>query len=334
MARSSLSLVAGRDDPQTWSGFLDWFPDERSCLRYLEALRWPDGFVCPRCGETVCPYQASRNRLICRRWRCESSVTSGTVFDKTRIPLRTWFAGAWYITNQKHGCSALGLQRVLGLGSYQTAWTMLHRLRRSMVRPDRERLHATVEVDESYIGGEARSARHAANPEQKRIPRTTKSVVVMAVETHQPKGFGRIQLGRVEKADGAHVVPFVMDAIEPGSIVHTDGSWVHQTLPDYGYRREVSILSGSDEPAHVSMPAVHRVAALLKRWLLSTHQGGIRANQIDHYLDEFTFRFNRRCAHSRGLLFYRLLEQAVITQPVTYRTIASASNPICSGCWS
>ena len=128
------------DYPRTWIEFLDRFATEESCGEYLEQLRWPAGFACPSCGSCAAPYRASRLRLMCKECRHQSTVTAGTIFDKTRTPLRVWLAGAWYLTNQKHGVSALGLQRVLGLGSYQTAWTMLHRFRRAMVRSGRERL--------------------------------------------------------------------------------------------------------------------------------------------------------------------------------------------------
>ena len=137
--------VSGRDYPSTWDQFLDWFPDEASCQEYIELLRWPEGFFGPRCSEPNDPVRLSRSRLMCRVCRHQSSVTAGTVFEKTRTPLRTWLAAAWYVTNQKNGVSALGLQRVLGLGSYQTSWAMMHRLRRAMIRPNRERLHGLVE---------------------------------------------------------------------------------------------------------------------------------------------------------------------------------------------
>src|SRR5437899_5979353 len=142
---------AGKDYPRNWSEFLDRFASEEACLSYLEGLRWPQGFVCPSCGDTAQPYRSSRARLMCRSCGRQSTVTAGTIFDKTRTPLRVWLAAAWYLTNQKQGVSALGLQRVLGLGSYETAWTMLHRFRRAMVRPDRERLKGQVEVDETYL---------------------------------------------------------------------------------------------------------------------------------------------------------------------------------------
>ena len=143
--------VAGKDYPRNWSEFLDWFASEEACLGYLEKLRWPGGFVCPACGVAEDPYRSSRSRLMCRNCSHQGSVTAGTIFDKTRTPLRVWLAAAWYVTNQKLGVSALGLKRVLGLGSYETAWTMLHRFRRAMVRPERELLKGEVEVDETYL---------------------------------------------------------------------------------------------------------------------------------------------------------------------------------------
>src|SRR5512141_487268 len=146
-----MSPVVVNDYPRTWSEFLDRFSSEEACLVYLERLRWPLGFVCPKCAAMAAPSRASRGRLLCKDCGHQSTVTAGTIFDKTRTPLKVWLAAAWYLTNQKQGVSALGLQRVLGLGSYQTAWTMLHRFRRAMVRPDRDRLKGEVEVDETYL---------------------------------------------------------------------------------------------------------------------------------------------------------------------------------------
>lgn len=325
MAEST--LIAGMDYPHTWDQFIDWFPDESRCFQYLERLRWPDGFVCPRCAVKAPAYPASRGRWMCRVCKVQSSVIAGTIFHKTRTPLRSWFAAAWYVTNQKHGVSALGLQRVLGLGSYQTAWAILHRLRRAMIRPGRERLAGVVEVDETYVGGRdtglGRARRVARINLKAPALQIAKSIVVVAVELREPKGFGRIRLRRVHSAAEESVLPFVRECIEPGSTVHTDGSWAYRSLSEHGYRRERTVHLGAVDPAHLSMPAVHRVASLLKRWLLGTHQGSVQPKQLDYYLDEFTFRFNRRAARSRGLLFHRLLEQAVLTAPVTYGAIAA-----------
>lgn len=310
--------LSAQDYPRTWSEFLDWFSSEDACLSYLEKLRWPQGFVCPDCASTAVPYRASRVRLMCRDCRRQTTLTSGTIFDKTRTPLTVWLAAAWYLTSQKQGVSALGLQRVLGLGSYQTAWTMLHRFRCAMVRPDRERLKGLVEVDETYL---AISDRQRPISPEGRKSNTSKVLVVIAVEMLEPKGFGRIRLRRILNASDECVVPFVQESVGPGARVRTDRSAAYRSLKELGYSHERTVMLGSDTPARVSMAGVHRVASLLKRWILGTHHGSVQPEHLDAYLDEFVFRFNRRTSGSRGMLFYRLLQQAVITKPVTYRDI-------------
>lgn len=316
--------VSGRDYPRTWGQFLDWFHDDEACRHYLEGIRWGDGFLCPSCGESGVAFQSSRGRWICRHCRHQCTVTAGTIFEKTRTPLRSWLAAVWYITNQKQGVTALGLQRVLGIRSYQTAWAMLHRLRRAMIRPGRERLHGVVEVDESFIGRSPPNKTQDTKKKQQLAEQfeAQRSIVVIAVEIKEPKGFGRIRLQRVTNKSAKAVLPFVLDSIKPGSVVRTDGSEAYRLLPRHGYQRDRTVMLGADDPAHVSMPGVHRVAALLKRWLLGTHQGAVQPKQLDYYLDEFTFRFNRRTSRSRGLLFYRMLQQALVTEPVTYAQIA------------
>ena len=309
---------AGKDYPRNWNEFLDWFGGEEACLSYLERLRWPHGFVCPRCAVAGQPYRSSRARLMCRSCERQSTVTAGTIFDKTRTALRVWLAAAWYLTNQKQGVSALGLQRVLGLGSYATAWTMLHRFRRAMVRPDRQRLKGVVEVDETYLAITDRDAPVSAS---RRKSRTSKVLVAVAVEMLQPKGFGRIRLCRIDNDSDECVVPFVQSSVEPGAQVRTDGSAAYRSLSKLGYDHQRSVMLGSEVPAHVSMAGVHRVASLIKRWILGTHHGSVQPEHLDAYLDEFVFRFNRRTSASRGMLFYRLLQQAVVTDPVTYEDV-------------
>ena len=305
--------MAGRDYPRTWAEFVAWFPDDDACLRYLRQLRWPEGFVCTKCGVIGEPYESTRGRLVCSSCRHQATVTAGTIFEKTRTPLSTWFAATWHVASQKNGVSAMALQQVLGLGSYQTAWTMLHKLRRAMVRPERERLSGAVEVDETYVGG-SEAGVHGRHTEKK-------AIVAIAVEVHEPRGFGRVRLRRVPDASAASLLPFVREAVAPGTQVRTDGWSGYSGLAAQGYVHSKTLLSSSGDPAHVSMPAVHRVASLLKRWLLGTHQGAVGLEQLDRYLDEYTFRFNRRSSRSRGLLFYRLLEQAVVTDPAPYRSI-------------
>lgn len=306
--------------PRTWGEFLEWFSSEEACLDYLERLRWPDGYICPGCGLAAEPHRVSRARLMCRSCRHQATVTAGTIFDKTRTPLTVWFAAAWYVTNQKQGVSALGLQRVLGLGSYQTAWTMLHRFRRAMVRPDRERLGGTVEVDETYLAITDRLQPASAVG---RKSHTSKILIALAVEILEPKGFGRIRLRRIERDSEEFVVPFVQDSVELGAIVRTDGSAAYRSLASIGYEHRRNVILGSKVPAHISMAGVHRVASLIKRWVLGTHHGSVQPEHLEAYLEEFVFRFNRRTSRSRGMLFYRLLQQAVATDPVTYNDIIS-----------
>ena len=307
--------IAGKDYPRTWSEFMDWFSSEEACAGYLERLRWPRGFVCSSCGAVGAAYRASRARLMCRACRHQSSVSAGTIFEKTRTPLRMWLAAAWYLTNQKQGVSALGLQRVLGLGSYETAWAMLHRLRRAMVRPDRARLSGQVEFDETYL---AISDRKVPVLAARRQSQTSQCLVGVAVERLSPKGFGRVRLRRLARASEEYVLPFIQDVVAPGSQVHTDGSAAYRSLSERGYVHRPTVLLGAKRRAHELLPGVHRVAALLQRWILGTHHGAVQPGHLDDYLDEFVFRFNRRSSRSRGLLFYRLLEQAVATDPITY----------------
>ena len=275
---------------------------EEACQRYLSQIRWPEGFVCPACGHR-------RAWAVRCRWQecagCgrQTSLTAGTMFQDTRSPLRSWFQAIWYVTGQKHGASALGLQRVLGLGSYHTAWAWLHRLRRAMVRPGRERLTGTVQVDESFWGGE--------RPGKRGRGAGGKSVILAAVE-HAGRRLGRIRLVRVDFTRGETLVGTLQMLVEPGSCIETDGLFAYRALAKAGYRH---IVIRAESPEEL-LPQVHLVISLLKRWLLGTHQGAVHASHLDYYLDEFTFRFNRRTSHSRGLLFRRVLEHAVQLPPV------------------
>jgi transposase-like protein len=243
----------------------------------------------------------------------KTSVTAGTIFEGTRTPLQTWFTAAWWVTSQKQGISAMGLQRALGLGSYQTAWMMLHRFRVTMVRPGRDRLSGYVEVDETYVGGDQSGVRGRETDQ--------KVIVAIAVEVEEPRGFGRARLQRVLDVSKDSLIPFVTSAVEPGATVQTDGWQAYWTVPDHGYTHERTVMRQQSDPAHVVMPGVHRVASLLKRWLLGTHQGSVSPQHLDAYLNEFTFRFNRRTSRRRGLLFHRLIEQAANSPPAPYKTV-------------
>lgn len=235
---------------------------------------------------------------------------AGTIFQDTHLSLRTWFRAMWYVTSQKNGVSALGLQRVLGLGSYKTAWAILHKLRRAMVRPGRERLSGKVEVDESYWGSEEEGVRGRLTHK--------KALIVVAVQDEGQK-IGRIRMRRIPDAKKATLHSFIAQSVEPGSTVRTDG--LNAYLEMEGYRHERVILRDQEPGAEPLMPKVHLVISLLKRWLLGTHQGAIGHEHLDFYLDEFVFRFNRRTSSSRGKLFYRLAQQAVQIQPAPFATL-------------
>ena len=305
------------DYPKTLLELEASFATEDQCRAYLAALRWPDGFVCPRCGGRKA-WPAQRGRLICTACRHQATVTAGTIFQDSHLPLRLWCRALWQITSQKNGASALGLQRVLGLGSYQTAWTRLHQLRRARVRPGREQLTGRVEVDETLVGG--------VTPGQKGRGIPSKASVVIAAE-ERGEGIGRIRLARIPAGSARHLHRFIQGAIGQGSRVHTDGWKPDQGLELLGYAHAVSRLKGQEKSAATKLlPRVHRVAALLKRWLLGTHQGAISPAHLDYYLDEFTFRFNRRTAASRGKLFYRLAQQAVQVSPKPYQRLVGGTD--------
>jgi transposase-like protein len=245
-------------------------------------------------------------------------VTAGTIFQDSRLPLRIWFRALWQVTSQKNGASALGLQRVLGLGSYQTAWTVLHKLRRAMVRPGRDKLSGRVEVDETQVGGVMPEHRGRGSP--------SKALVVIAAQ-EEGAGIGRIRMARIADGSAIYLHRFIQEAVAQDSYVHTDGWKPYQGLDQLGFHHEVSKLKGKELSAATELlPRVHRVASLLKRWLLGTHQGAIAPAHLDYYLDEFTFRFNRRTSSSRGKLFYRLAQNAVQVQPVPYQILVGGTN--------
>ena len=293
------------DYPRTMLEMERRFNTEDDCRKYLFALRWPQGWSCPRCGARHAG-AIRRGLWQCHECRFEASVITGTIFQGSHLPLTTWFRAIWQMTCNKNGISALGLKRALGLGSYKTAWAMLHKLRRAMIRPGRERLRGLVEVDDTYWGGE----------EEGVIGRLTydKAIIVVAAE-QDGKGIGRIRLGRVPNLTKRTLHGFISANVEPGSVVRTDGLNAYLGLDGYIHDRRVQ---KRPKDADHLLPTAHRVISLLKRWLLGTHQGAIGLKHLCYYLDEFTFRFNRRKSASRGKLFYRLIQQAVQLEPTPF----------------
>jgi hypothetical protein len=335
--RAPGSPVPGFDYPRNWDEFLAFFPDEHACLGYLERLSWPDGFVCGRCGGGGEPWRGSRRRLVCRSCGHGSTVTAGTLFQGTRTPMPVWFQAAWRVSTADEGVSARRLQRDLGLGSYETAWAILHRLRRAMVRSGRPRLEGVVEVGRTFVpvGGD-------------------RAVIAVAVEDRGAEA-GRVRMQPLASARDAQLLRFVTWAVEPGATVVPDRMRDPTAVARLGWGSGASVspgaptpgaapgppggpragegagLPGGAEAAEAVRPLDHGSSAglggaapfahlravqrSLGDWLLRTHQGATTIDQLDWYLDEFTFRFNRRSARHRGLLFYRLLEEALVTPP-------------------
>jgi hypothetical protein len=334
--------VPGSDYPRDWDEFLAFFPDADACLGYLEQLSWPDGFVCGRCGSGGEPWRGSRRRLVCRSCGHGGTVTAGTLFQGTRTPMPVWFQAAWRVSTADEGVSARRLQRDLGLGSYETAWAILHRLRRAMVRSGRPRLEGVVEVGRAFVpvGGD-------------------RAAIAVAVEDRGAEA-GRVRMQPLASARDAQLLRFVTWAVEPDATVVPDrmrdptavarlGSGRGASVPPRapipgaplrppgGPRMEEGALlpgvpsaTGAGRPPTPGPPVPGPPAGLggaapfahlravqrsLGDWLLRTHQGATTLDQLDWYLDEFTFRFNRRSARHRGLLFYRLLEEALVTPP-------------------
>jgi transposase-like protein len=291
--------------------FEERFASEDSCHAYLARQRWPDGFRCPACGHARA-WELSRRRLMeCQACHRQVSVTAGTIFHRSRKPLRLWFRAMLLMTSQRPGISALSLMRQLGLPSYQTAWTWLQKLRLAMVRPGREALLGKVEVDEGYVGGEESGVQGRETK--------YKSVVAVAVEV-RGQAAGRLRMEQVEDASQSSLNAFVVDNVVPGSTVRTDGWSGYAALKQEGYRHRPRVI-GDPKRASRLFPHVHRALSLLKRWLLGTHQGAVRTQHLSAYLDEFVFRYNRRSSRSVTLPFQRLCAIALLTPPATYRQI-------------
>jgi len=299
------------DYPTSLAEFEARFSTEEECRDYLFQLRWPEGFRCPRCEHTKA-WAIGKRLFECESCGYQCSVTAGTIFHDTHKPLTLWFRAMWWVTGQRTGVSAVTLQEILGLGSYRTAWAWLHKLRRAMVRPDRDRLAGRVEVDETYLGGleEGLYGRQIRN----------KVLIVVAAE-ERGRAIGRIRMRRIGSASGKDLHGFVTEVIEQGSVVQTDGWRGYRGLGKKGYVHEVTPLRGKRHAATELLPRVHRVISLLKRWLIGTHHGAVSRKHLDYYLDEFTFRFNRRSSKHRGKLFFRLVQQAAAMEPRPYRSL-------------
>lgn len=299
--------------PLTQMEFEKMFSNEQQCLEYLIGLRWKDGYVCKDCGNNQY-WLLSRKRIGCKKCKGQMSITQGTIFEQSNKPLSLWYRTIWLMVSQKSGVSAVSVQNIIGFGSYQTAWTWLHKLRKLTVSPDRDRLKGKVEIDETLLGGrkEGKRGRGAEG----------KILIAIAVEIFE-KGTGRVRLSIIPNAKRNSLKNFIENNVESGSEIVTDG-WKSYLKID-GYKHTVIEKEGAPDEANL-LPNAHRVASLLKRWLLGTHQNYITGNKTQNYLDEFVFRYNRRKSASRGLLFQRVMEQAVNHKPIKYAELTGIAN--------
>lgn len=284
--------------------FERFFSSEEDCITYLIKIRWPQGFECPKC-KSVEYWRLAGREIKCKECNYKLSVTAGTIFHDSRKDLSVLFRAIWWIIAQKNGVSAKGIQKILGIGSYRTAWMWLHKFRRLMIVPGRDRLTGRVEVDETFIGATQEGKRGRGS--------SGKCIVLIAVEI-KGKATGRLRLKKIMDSSTQEIKPVILENIEKGSTIVTDGWTGYQFLKDNGYEHQVEKANSFENEE--MLPNVHRIAALLKRWLIGTHQNYATAKNLEYYLDEYTFRYNRRTSKSRGLLFQRLMEQAVLHKPL------------------
>jgi transposase-like protein/ribosomal protein L37AE/L43A len=307
------------DLPQDLPTFIERFGTDERCHAYLLQKRWPDGFCCRACGHRQAWRLGRRNIYECAACGQQHSLLKGTIFEQTKTGLAKWFLAIYLVSASKGGISALELQRQMGFGSYQTAWTWLHKIRRAMVRPGRAALTAQVEADETYVGG--------AEP-GKPGRGGGKTVVAGAVESGRGKArgrrLGRLRLAVVPDVSAASLEGFLGQNVARPATVTTDGWAGYGGLAAAGYRHAPINLSASWGDAALRLPAIHLVFSLAKRWLLGTHHGAVQAKHLPAYLDEFTFRFNRRTAKSISHRFARVVEHAVQLPPTTYRALVGA----------
>ena len=310
--------------PKTLREFQSQFATEEACQQYLAICRWPDGFVCPRCGERRAYELVKLKRWQCTRCRHQVSLTAGTILHNTKTPLTVWFWAAYLMTTDKRGVSALFFQRQLGLQRYETAWMMLHKFRRAMVNVARERLRGEVEVDDTWIGGTQAGLRGSRQLKGRKA-----ALVLVAVEK-RGQATGRARMEVIPDFKSVTLITFLKRNIEPGSTVYTDGLKSFTGLEEAGFKHVPRIQPLRTElrkGAKSVVPLADRAIGNLQQWLIGTHHG-VSRGQLQVYLDEFVFRHNRRKLPMAA--FQTLLGLGTGRQPTPYVEICAAadlSNP-------
>jgi len=305
------------DFPMSQIEFEKRFNTEQACIDYLSNMKWPAGFTCRHCGHKSY-WLSSKHLFICTRCEAPHSLTAGTIMHGTKKPLSFWFKAMWWFTTRKSGVNAVNLKDLLGLGSYQTAWLWLHKLRKCTIRQGREPLSGNVEVDEFVIGGQ--------KPGKRGRGANGKTIVLAAVEK-QGRRFGRIRLQVIPDCSGNVLEQFVSSNISPGSTVVTDG-WKGYNFASKNYAHRTVIASKTDDKASV-LPGVHRIASLVKRLMLGTFQGRFGPEHLQSYMDEYVFRFNRRTSRNIGKKFMRIAQQVTMSVKRIYKHIVGGTSPYC-----
>lgn len=303
------------DFPKNEIEFTKRFSSEEACRQYLFDTKWPEGFICQKCGHTTY-WKTAKDLYICYRCEHQHSLTAGTIMHGTRKPLTLWFRALWWFTTRKSGVNAVNLKDLLGLGGYSTAWTWLQKMRNCTVRKEREKLSGYVEVDEFYIGGQKSGKRgRGANG---------KTAVVVAVEI-LPGALGRVRLEAIPDCSSDFLAPFVEANVKEGSCVVTDGWKGYDTIDEKRYKRKRVLVKKSPDKDSV-LPGVHLIASLVKRLVLGTFQGRFEPRYLQKYLDEYAFRFNRRRSASVGKKFMRIIQQVAVSGVITLHQIVESAN--------
>ena len=296
--------------PKNQMEFEKSFATEAQCIDYLLNLRLENVFKCPSCSHSEY-WVNNRKQMVCKMCNRQTSITAGTIFHSTKTSITVLFRALWFIVAQKSGVSAVSVQKILGIPRYETVWVWLHKFRRLMVMPERTKLSGTVEIDETLVGGK-KSGKRGRGAEGKIL-------VIIAIELIGKK-MGRVRMATIESADRHQINQFIKNNIALGSTVITDGWKGYTDVKKMKYQHEIQnkkIILDKEEIT----PNVHKIASLLKRWLLGTHQNYTSQDYLNFYLDEFAFRYNRRNSKSRGLLFYTLLKQAMSHQPLSKKNM-------------
>ena len=297
---------AGSEYPRNYAEFLAWFPDDAACLDYRDWIRWKDGCACPSCHGSK-GWRMKNGTWWCDACRKRVSSTAGTIVPHARTPLTGWCAAAWHLTAAKNGVSAKTLHSILGCGSYQTAWAMRHRVRCAISQAGHDMLSGHVEGDATVFGG-ARQGKRGRGADGTVL-------VAVAVALLSPKGFGRCRLQIIPHAETETLTACIQKPSNPGSTIYTDGLASYPSATKDDYLHQGTSIQGSGKDANAVLPGVHRVAALVQRWLMGTHHGSFEEDHLQADLDEFAFRCNRRTSTPRGRLFFRLIAQCVARHP-------------------